>query len=249
MRRKAISLVIMISAVFLLFISCKKTETPSDKMMPAQHEKEQIKKSFEASKEVIAAKVNGDLITEFDLLREMNVIAAQYIRQGQQRTPEFDSKVRTVALNNLIIQELAIQEARKRGMTVNPETINGEINKMKAKAGQEKSFQEYLANNGLTEEELRKQIEKDQLFEMIASKEIDAKIMITDKALRERYKKEKSRLTSKDSAHKQMTFEEAKGMLEQGLREEAGEKRMREWEKELRKNATIEIREENQRKG
>ena len=38
-----------------------------------------------------------------------------------------------------------------------------------------------------------------------------------------------------------MSFEEAKGLLEQKIRAEAGEKRMREWEKELRKKAKIEI--------
>lgn len=248
MKRSAISMTIMILTISLMFFSCKKTEPTSAKMMTEQQQKEQLKKSFEESKKAIAAKVNGDPITIFTLLREMNVIAGQYIKPGQQRTPEIDNKVRTAALNDLIIQELAIQEARKRGMSINPDIINGEINKVKAKEGNEKSFQEYLANNGLTEEELRQMIERDQLFEMIAFKEVDAKIMITDAALRERYKKEKSHLIAKNSAHKQMTYEEAKGMLEQGLREEAGEKRMREWEKELRKNATIEIVEENQKK-
>ncbi len=238
MRRK--SLVIMIIAVSFLLISCKKAETPSTMMVPEQHQKDQLKRSFEESKKVIAAKVNRDPITMFNLIREMNVIAGQYIRDGQQRTPELDSKVRTNALNDLIFQELAIQEAKKRGMIVKPETINSEIDKIRAKAGNENAFQEYLTNSGLTENELKQIIEKDQLFEMIAAKEIDAKIIITDAALRERYKKEKSRM-AKDSEHKQMTFEEAKGMLEQSLRTEAGEKRMREWGKELRKNASIEI--------
>jgi len=249
MRRSTLSLAIMVLTTFLLFYACKKTEPTSARMMPEQHQMEQLKKSFEDSKKVIVAKVNGDPITMFTLLREMNVIAEQYIKPGQQRTPEIDSKVKTAALNDLIFQELAIQEARKGGMTVNAEVINGEINNIKAKEGDEKSFQGYLAMNGLSEEELRQMIERDQLFEMIATKEVDAKIRITDAALRERYKKEKSHLMTKNAAHKQMTYEEARGMLEQGLRAEAGVKRMREWQKELRKNAKIEIMEQNQQKG
>ena len=38
-----------------------------------------------------------------------------------------------------------------------------------------------------------------------------------------------------------MNFEAAKGMIEQKVRSEAGEQRMREWEQQLKKNALIEI--------
>jgi hypothetical protein len=82
---------------------------------------------------------------------------------------------------------------------------------------------------------------------MIAAQEVDAKITVTDADLRERYKKDKAGL--KDPSHKQMTFEAAKGLLEQKVRAEAGEKRMREWEKELRKNARIEIIEQKKKQG
>jgi hypothetical protein len=82
-------------------------------------------------------------------------------------------------------------------------------------------------------------IEQDHLFELIAAREIDAKITVTDAALRERYKKEKAKM--KDASHLKMSFEEAKGMLELKVRAEAGEMRMREWERDLRKNALIEI--------
>ena len=149
----------------------------------------------------------------------MNATAPQYLAKGQQRTPELDEKVRNDALDILIFQELAVQEAKKRGMKVKPEVIDGAVKKIKADKGSE-AFQTYLAENGLTEDELRKTIEQDALFEMIAAQEIDVKITVTDAALRERYKKEKAGM--KDAAHGQMTFEAAKGMLEQRIRAEAG---------------------------
>jgi hypothetical protein len=247
MKKHALLTMILVVAVsHLMLFSCKKTET-AGAPPPDAHRSEMLKRSFEASKKVIAAKVNGEAITLFALLREMNAIAPQYLSQGRQRTPALDNKIRNAALNNVIIQELAVQEARKRGMKVNPDVMDGEIKKMKANAGSPAAFQEYLDNNGLTEDELRQTVEQDALFELIATQEVDEKITVTDAALRERYNREKAGL--KDSAHRQMTFEQAKALLEQRVRAEAAEKRMRQWETELKKNARIEIVKQDHRQG
>jgi hypothetical protein len=240
MIKSTLTAIIMIFLLPQLMLSaCKKSETTNGKASPDAHQKEMVKKSFEESKKVTAANVNGEVITMFALLHEMNAIAPQYVAAGNQRTPALDEKIRTDALNTLIFQEMAVQEARKRGMKVNPEIIDREMENTKAKTGPGDAFQEFLDKNGITEKELRKTIEQDALFEMIAAQEIDAKITITDAALRELYKKERARM--KDPAHKKLTFEESRSMLEQKARTEAGEKRMREWEKELKKNARIEI--------
>ncbi len=232
MRKSAlVAMTIILLAAPGMFLSCKKTEPGQ-----AKHE-EMLKKNFAESKKTVAAKVNGAEVSMFVLLREMNAIAPQYLTQGKQRTPELDERIRKDALNNVIVQELAVQEARKRGMQAKPEVIDDEIGKLKAGLGSSAAFEEYLTRNGLTEDELRKTIERDVLFEMIAAQEIDAKITITEAALRKRYERERSGL--RDSAHRQMTFEAARGQLEQKMRTEAAEARMREWEKALKKDAKI----------
>lgn len=232
-------------AVMMIFVisqftlsACKKAKTDA-KTAPQAHMNEMVQKSFQESKKVIAVRVNGEPITMFALLREMNTIGPQYLARGAKKTPELDEKVRKDALNNLIFQELAVQEAKKKGMKVKPETIEEQIKKMKSESGSDSAFRQYLANNSLTEDELRKSVEQDALFEQIATQEVDGKITVTDAALRERYKKEKSSL--KDPNHKQMTFEASKGMIEQKVKTEAAEKRMRAWQQELKKNAKIEI--------
>ncbi len=244
MRRSAIIAGIITVWAILggLLASCKKNETA----VPAGHE-QVMEKSFVESKKAVAARVNGEEITMFAVYREMNAIAPQYLARGGQRTPALDEKIRKDALHNVIVQELAVQEARKRGLTVPPEAMDAEVRKIQANAGSEKAYQEYLARNGLSEAELRKQIEADALFELIATKEVDEKVMVTESALRARYQREKAGL--KDAAHGQMTFEQARGMLEQKLREEAAGKRMQQWEKELQKNARIEIVAQKEKEG
>jgi hypothetical protein len=253
MKRTATAAILVLAVSQLMFSACKKSETtrPTAPQTSSDqaHRKEMLKKSFEESKKVVAAKVNGEAITEFFVLREMNAIAPQYLPAGQAATPELNAKIRTDALNTLIVQELAVQEAKKRGMKVKPEIIDNEIKNIRTKAGTEAAFQEYLANNGLTEDELRKMIEQDAVFELMATHEVDAKIQVSDAVLRERYRKEKSALVTKDAFHRQLSFEESKGLLEQKIRAEAGEKRMQAWEKELKKKARIEIMKQGQKQG
>lgn len=239
MKKGTVIAIMMVFVISQLTLSaCKKAKTDA-KTAPEAHMKEMIQKSFEESKKMTAATVNGEPITMFALLREMNTIGPQYLARGAKKTPELDAKIREDALKNLIFQELAVQEAKKRGMKVKPETIEEQLKKMKAEAGSDKGFQQYLADTSLTEDELRKSLEQDALFELIATQEVDGKITVTDAALRARYKKEKNAL--KDSNHKQMTFEASRGVIEQKVRTEAAEKRMRAWEKELKKNANIKI--------
>lgn len=243
-----ITAVIMVLLLLQPMLSaCKKTGTTGAKQSPETHQKEMLNKSFEESKKVIAAKVNGEAITEFFVVREMNAIAPPYLKKGERTSSEFHAKIRMDALHTLITQELAVQEARKRGMKVGQEAIDNELKKIKDDAGSEAGYKDYLGSNGVTENELRKMIEQDRLFELIATQEIDAKITVTEETLRERYKKETSGLT--DASHRQLTFEAAKGLLEQRVRAEAGEKRMRAWETELREKSRIEIIEQKLKQG
>jgi len=250
---RIVSIMVALLLPFAL-VSCKKADTPGSgqkQMSPEkaqEHVQEQLNRSMEASKKIAAAKVNGEAISMFSLLREMNMIGSQYLKTGQERTPELDAKVRSDALNILIFQELAVQEAKKRGMKVTPELIDNTIKKIKAEAKTEDAYQKHLANQGLTEKELRKSIEEGNLFELIAAQEIDAKIKVSDQELKKRYAREKAGM-KKDAAHGKMTFEQAKPMLEQKIRDEAAEKRMREWEKELKKTAQIEIIEQKPKTG
>ena len=101
----------------LLLAGCKRSESPGAKTTPEQaHQKEMLTRSFEGSKKVTTVNVNGAAITEFSVLREMNAAAPRYLASGQKRTQELDAKIRRDAINVLITQELAVQEAGRRGM-------------------------------------------------------------------------------------------------------------------------------------
>lgn len=69
------------------------------KVSPEAHQMEMVQKNSEESKQIITAKVRGNDITQFSVLREMNSISRQYLTPGHPATPEIVAKIRKDALN------------------------------------------------------------------------------------------------------------------------------------------------------
>jgi len=241
---------LMAFAMVFTSASCSKKEEAAKsalqkeelKLTPEQaKQKEKIKEGIKQSQTIVIAKVNGADLTMFDLIREMNAIAPKYVRKGQSATPEITSEVKKEALNNLIFKELAVQEAIKEGMKVKSEAVEDVINRVKAQAGSEEAYQKYLQERNLNEGALRKTVERSHLLEMITAKEIFDKIKVDDKVLRDTYEKDKASFMTKDNPPRQLSFEEARGFIENKIKSEIGVKSLAQWNHELRKKAKIEV--------
>ena len=233
---------LLAAAISLAGASCKKKEQVAAPPPPSPEQQaviEEAKKSAEESKKVFAAQVNGIDIAMYDLVREMNKIAPKYVKGDEKAAPGTTVKIRNEALDNLIFAELAVQEAVKRGITVSPERIDEVVQLMKKQTGSAEAYKEYLSGLGITEDELRKRIERSHLLEMITGKEIYQKIKIDDKDVRNEYEKHKSAF--KDGSGKQMSYEEAAPVIKRKLMAELGAEMKKEWGKTLRKNAKIVI--------
>lgn len=239
-------------AVAFACSSCTKKEdalkSTTKKEAPAPEQSTEIKKGVKESQIIVVARVDDVDITMADLVKEMNVIAPKFVPPGQASAPETTAQVKQKALNSLIFKEMAVQEAIRRGMRVEPSVVADVISKVKAQAGSEEAYKKYLEERGVDEEALRKRIEKGRLFESITAKEIFDKIKVDDKELREAYKKDKASFMTKDNPPRQLSFEEAKGFIEWRIKSERGEKRIAEWDKELRKKAKIEVVADKDRK-
>jgi len=241
---------LMALAVVFTFSSCTKKEEASKvvaaKEAPAMTQEQiktkvELKKGIGESKKLVVARVNGSDITMYSLVKEMNVVAPRFVPAGQPATPAITVKVKNEALNNLIFKELALQEAIKEGMRVKPETVEDVLNKVRAQAGSEEAYKKYLEERNLTEDALKKAIERSHLLEMITAKEIFDKIKVDDKVLRNAYEKDKTLFMTKDKPSRQMAFEEAKGLIENKIKSEIGEKRIVEWNNKLREKAQIDL--------
>jgi len=179
---RTLALCMITAAISLTHASCKKEEPIAPPPSPEQKAvMEVLKKSAEVAKTVFAAKVNGVEVTMHDLVREMNRIAPKYVKDGEKTPPATTAKIRKEALDNLIFNELAVQEAVRQGITVSPEKVNEVVKLMKEQLGSNDAYQKYLDDLGITEEGLKKRIERSHLLEIVTAKEVYQKITIEDK--------------------------------------------------------------------
>ncbi len=224
-----------ITAIGLAGFSCSKEKA---REKPPGHEQmvEQYQRNLEDLKKVVVAKVNGADITKYDVFTRARKLTSSYSKLGQQITPDIEKKAEKEALDELIFRELAIQEAIRRQMKVPQQDIDAMLRAYKAKVGSEKDYKAHLRNENMTEASIIKLIERELLFRMIAAEEIQRKITVDEKLLRETYQKEKKKGTVG-----QMSFEEARGRIEKDLRASLADKRKKQWETELKKNAKIEL--------
>lgn len=235
------TIVVMLLAVSFSMsgFACKKQEPAPPPPTPEQKAAiEVIKKNSEEAKKVFAAKVNGVEITMYDLVREMNKVSPKYLKEGEKVPPQTTATIKKEALDNLIFNELAVQEAVKRGVTVSPDKVNEVVKLMKEQMGTREAYQEYLDNLGTTEEGLKKRIERSHLLEMITGQEIYQKITVDEKGMRAEYEKNKALYKS---GGKQLGYDEAAPFIKKKIISEQGAIKKQEWGATLKKKAKIEI--------
>ena len=133
-----------------------------------------------------------------------------------------DQKIKKEALDILIFRELAIQEADRQGMKVAPEYVERSFGTFVHIMDAEGEYDSYLSQMGLTEESLKKDIERDELFNMIVDKEIIQKIPGNEKnAEMVQKRKQEWETELKKDAKIEITLEEVEKKLKE-LKEKAG---------------------------
>lgn len=255
MKKKINITMFLLLSIFLIafMVSCKKKEdakkVQEPPLSPEQKKVvEEMKKGVEESKKIVIAKVNGQPITMFQVVREMNSIAPKYLKEGEPSTAEITEKVKKEALDTLINKELAVQEAKRQKITIRKETIDNIIDKLIEMLGSKKAFEQDLKEKNLTEYELRKNIERSHLYELISKKEVYDKIVVDEEDLKRYYEKNKKHYVLPSKPPKQMGFEEAKERIIRDYKAEEGRRLMAEWFEKLRSNAKIEIIDEDFKK-
>ena len=152
--------------------------------------------------EQILVKVNGDIITKTDL--EQRQIAAL-----RQRDPNFrpgtdtDLKKALVEVTpevivNAVDELLLIQRGRELGYALGAEQFRSIVENIKKenKIETEEAFQAALKQEGLTLEDLRRQIERNMLASRVQQVEVMGKISVSDDEVRQYYESSKESFTT-----------------------------------------------------
>ncbi len=70
------------------------------------------------------ARVNGTVLTDRDLQREMFTMFPYALQHNGNIPPEMEPQIRSGAMKMIIFEELVYQDALRRKMTVSPERLN-----------------------------------------------------------------------------------------------------------------------------
>jgi hypothetical protein len=148
------------------------------------------------------AKVNGAVLTDRDLLREMYTIFP-YAKQHSGFPKGMGKDIRQGALQMIIFEELVYQEAQRKKMAIPPEQINRAVRAFrKQQFDNNQEYQQYLrAECKGSEQVLRGKIRRSLLIEALLKAEVGQKSLVTPAAAKAYYDKNPQQFQRRESIH------------------------------------------------
>jgi peptidyl-prolyl cis-trans isomerase C len=133
-------------------------------------------------------RVNGAVLTDRDLEREMATLFP-YVRQHGGSIPrQLEPDIRRGALAMIEFEELVYQEALRRKMTIAPARLSRSFNEFRQQFSSGDEFQSYLkVEQQGSVQRLRDQIRRSLLIEDLLDLEVNKRAAVTERELRAEY--------------------------------------------------------------
>jgi peptidyl-prolyl cis-trans isomerase C len=160
-------------------------EPPKNKPMPAQLP-------------AIVAKVNGEVVERWEL---ENAVHALEGRAGGQIPADKRDEVLRGLLDQLVSFHVLVQESRARKFDVSDGELESRLTELKQGFPSEQAFQQELASQGLTLEQLRFQARSSMQVSKLVDAEIKPKISVQDAEVDAYYKENLERFKQGETVH------------------------------------------------
>jgi parvulin-like peptidyl-prolyl isomerase len=140
------------------------------------------------------ARVNGAILTDRDLLREMMAIFPYSRQHGGHFPKEMEADIRKGALQMMEFEELVYQEAQRRNMQLSNSRLEQATIEFKKQFPSEQEYQNFLKTECQgSEKTLREKVRRSLLIENILNAEITQKAGVSEAELRHYYDLHKGR--------------------------------------------------------
>lgn len=151
----------------------------------------------------VAAVVNGQVITMFDLQKEsIPDLARARINPNDPSQAGEVNKIFRKVLDTMIMDILVRQEAKRLNATVSASEIDNSLSRMMKERGiNKKQMEAQLAQQKMTVDMLRKNIEKNILRQKIMTREVGRKVVVTPQEINDYYEKHKDTLIRREGLH------------------------------------------------
>jgi len=145
------------------------------------------------------ARVNGAVLTDHDLLREMFTIFP-YAKQHNGFPKAQEASIRQGALEMIIFEELVYQEAGRRKLAISAARLNTAEADFRKQFHSPDEYTQYMQEEmGGSRELLRKQMQRSLLIEQVLKAEVEDKDVVTLAEVRAYYDKNPARFERAES--------------------------------------------------
>jgi parvulin-like peptidyl-prolyl isomerase len=136
------------------------------------------------------ARVNGTVLTDRDLQREMFTMFPYALQHNGNIPPEMEPQIRSGALKMIVFEELVYQDAVRRKMTVSPERLNRAEADFRKQFATPAEYQQFLNTEFQgSQQQLREKIKRSLLIDQLLKAEVDKKSTLSLVELKAYYDK------------------------------------------------------------
>jgi parvulin-like peptidyl-prolyl isomerase len=145
-------------------------------------------------------KVNGVVLTDRDLLREMMIIFPYAQQHGGRFPKEMEPGIRKGALDMIIFEELVYQDAERRGVSVPASKLERAMTEFKKQFNSEGEFQAYLkAEHGGSLQDLSKKVRRAIIIQDQLDAQVNNRAKLTSAQVRAFYNNNDKTFTSQET--------------------------------------------------
>ena len=141
----------------------------------------------------VIVKVNGDIVTQSEF-ESRQIAAVQGARIGQDRIEAYLRDNNARILQDAIDELLLLQKADEVGIRVRPEYTKEIIENIKKeqKIPSDEALREQLRREGMSLDDMKRNIERSIIRRQVVSKEIEPKVVISEADVRAEYEKSRA---------------------------------------------------------
>jgi peptidyl-prolyl cis-trans isomerase C len=126
------------------------------------------------------AMVNGKIITQADVDREINIMEERFAQMGKNPNETELAEIKNDIIESLINFELLYQESQKKGIKIEENTLSEEFEKWKRQFPDENQFKKELAKLQLSEAGVKEQFRRGMAVQTFIDKTFGQKVVISE---------------------------------------------------------------------
>lgn len=174
-------------------------ETPAESNQTSESQEPEKKRSNLAVAAGAVATVNGKTISEETYNEHLNNITQAYRAQnGGQLPPEAQEKLKKLAVQQLINKRVILEEYQRLGLSVDPDRVDQEIEKLKSQYPSPEQFDQVMAERGYNDERLRSEVTQSlQVFKV--QEHVMKDVEITEEELKSTYNNNLDKIAQPES--------------------------------------------------